>query len=117
MAFLIHTRLKILKEKENERFPTEGYNVKFYDRDLLRDDFLGEVRIFKPEEEIVVSVKPADFSNENWSPEACPDIYFEVFRRDELLYKSQVYKNIQWIVKTDDTGKRNLVYELGEITV
>lgn len=69
-----------------------AYEFRLYEKDLMEDDYLGKSRL--DEEGVVrVSFKHGaymDFLN----PEKNPDLYFALYKGDELVFQSRVMRDL-----------------------
>jgi len=109
----IHAHIKVLRKNFRETSPGDGYVVKFYDHDFFRNDFLGEV-VLDSSGETMMEIKPNNFGTESLNHEF-PNLYFEVCRDGQVIYKSDVYSKKHWQVRKDISGTSHLIYELGNI--
>lgn len=67
--------------------------MKFYDKDLLKDDFLGSSSL-DDNGHAIISISRSDYRSKDSPLEKYPDIYFELYKNKELIYKSIVFKNL-----------------------
>lgn len=96
-----------------------AYRVRFFDRDLFKDDPLGEAVLSKDGAAEIIC------STASWQTgvlgkvfqrlrERTPDVYIEVVEGSEVLFRSQV-KTVEDPLTPDEVTKRvNLTIDLGE---
>ena len=89
----IQIHLILLNKNSKEAISGIDYLVKFYDKDPLRDDFLGSSDL-DDHGQAIINVRKSDFRSKDSPFEKYPDIYFELFYKEKLLYKSNVFKNL-----------------------
>lgn len=93
MEEIVDIHVKLRHTVSNDPITGGEYKVKFFDKDLLKDDFLGTSTL-DDQGHAVVSVFRKDYRSADSPLEKKPDIYFEVHRNDEVLYKSPVSENV-----------------------
>jgi hypothetical protein len=93
MGILIHTKFKLIQKGNGNPVAGPDVLVKLYDKDTLLDDFLGTST---PNHEGAVSIEfDSDKIKSIDSPlEQFPDLYFKVFKADELVFESPVASNV-----------------------
>ena len=100
--FNLHVTL--LKKGNNRPLTGDEYTVRFYDKDLAEDDFLGEACI-NDLGKASVSIVPSDFSSLDSPMEKYPDLYFTVNLCGDEIFKSVVF-NDQDLRKSGDFESR-----------
>jgi len=93
MEDLIQLHVVLLDKLTNEPLNGGAYKVKFYDQDLLKDDFLGESDL-DDLGHAIINVRRSDFRSKDSPLEKYPDIYFEIFKNGVEIYKSKTLKNL-----------------------
>lgn len=84
----------------------KNYTVRIYDKDVFKDDFLGESKLDKNGKiELITSLDKARSFETPF--ESKPDIYFVVLFKDEIIFKSRVFKNVEFLKKDKLTGSNN----------
>ncbi|MEO9485208.1 MAG: hypothetical protein ABJG47_17245 [Ekhidna sp.] len=107
----VHIHVKLIDENKE---PISGgeYVVRFFDEDVVVDDFLGESLIDDfGHAQVIVSEK--DFKVGGSALEKYPDIYFKVYKGDEMIYKSKVFKSTHLTEAKDYPASNRLHYDLG----
>lgn len=69
----------------------DSYLVRLYDKDIFKDDFLGESTL----DDIgfaKISFNHSSFSN--WNTDTNPDFYFVVLKNNKVIFKSKVFDDI-----------------------
>lgn len=106
----IHVKLRQATNKE----PITGgeYSVKFFDKDLLIDDYLG-ISTLDDFGHAIISITRKDFRSNDSPLEKHPDIYFELCKYDSVIYKSPVLKNVSVEEREDFPASGGLNCNLG----
>ncbi len=83
-------------QKKGTDSPLTGndYSVRFFDKDLVEDDFLG-TSLLDEEGHATIYLTQSKFRSKDSPLEQYPDIYFKVYRNGEEIFKSPVVVNIQ----------------------
>ena len=100
MEEIVDIHVKLRHTVSNEPITGDEFQVNFYDKDLLKDDFLGTSTL-DDQGHAVVSVTRTDYRSPETPFEKKPDIYFEVHRNGEVLYKSPVSANVDLEERND----------------
>lgn len=100
MQQIVKIHVKLLGKNGAKLLKGKDYKVKFYDKDPLKDDFLGESTI-NSNGHAIVSITADDYQSKGSPREKFPDIYFVVEKKGERIYKSPTYKNLH-IEEVDD---------------
>lgn len=112
----VHLHVKLVSKENKEPILGTDYVVKFYDEDLVVDDFLGESTLDDyGHAQIVVQEKDYRFGGS--ALEKYPDIYFKLFKDDQMIYKSQVFKNTHLVEAEDYPTSGRLHYRLGTFEI
>ena len=99
MEKILTLHVKLLTRQGNGSVSGHDYSVKFFDKDMIRDDYLGETN---PDEQgnVSLQISTADFKTSDSALEKYPDIYFTVYKKGKLIFKSPVCNNLH----LDETG-------------
>lgn len=112
MEPIVNIHLHLLKRVNNEPLTGNQYRVKLYDKDFIKDDFLGESDLDK-NGHAIVSITSEDFKSIDSFMESYPDIYFVVLENDEIIYKSNVYRNVHAEEADHFPASQGLNFNLG----
>ncbi len=93
MEELIQIHAVLLDKLSKEPLNGSIYKVRFYDHDLLKDDFLGESGL-DDFGHAIISIRRSDFQSKDSPLEKYPDIYFEILKNELVIYKSKILKNL-----------------------
>ena len=93
MEDIIDLHVKLLKQGTQEPVKGEEYTVMFYDKDPIKDDFLGESGV-DDFGHAIISITESNFRSADSIKEKYPDVYFRVLKDGEEIYKSPVTKNL-----------------------
>lgn len=116
MEDIIQIHVKIQAKSTNEPLTGEEYYVKFYDKDVLKDDFLGESDL-DGEGHAIVSIQKSDFRSADSFLEDYPDLYFTLHKNGEVIYKSPVFRNLHIEEAEDFPASGGLHYNLGTFVI
>jgi len=89
----VNIHLNLIWRNNNEPVSGAEYSVKFYDKDFVKDDFLGQSGL-DTKGHSIISVVNDDYRSSDSFLEKYPDIYFIVMQNEDVIYKSGVYKNL-----------------------
>ena len=81
--------------------PNADMKIELYDKDLLDDDLLGDAYIKSDGSAEILFALGDTKSPDDLFIEYKPDLYFNLLLNDEILYTSDVRKNIHF-TKVDD---------------
>jgi hypothetical protein len=113
MTQLIKVTAKFVDKKSGKPVTGERYIVKLYDHDLVSDDLIGEG---KPNSDGVVEIL-ADLGkavSPDSPVERKPDILFELFDEDGVIFQSPVFKDIEFLKEDEVTGRKStLTHDFG----
>ncbi len=112
----VHLHVKLINVENKEPINGSEYIVKFYDEDLIVDDFLGESFI-DDFGHAQITVHEKDFKVGGSALEKFPDIYFKVYKKDKEIYKSEVFKNTHLQEAGDYPASDRIHYDLGTFTI
>jgi len=93
MEELIQIHAVLLDKLTKEPLNGSIFKVRFYDQDLLKDDFLGESDL-DDFGHAIITVRRSDFQSKDSPFEKYPDIYFEIIKKELVIYKSKTLKNL-----------------------
>src|SRR5918999_448600 len=100
MNYTSHGRLV----EEHTDTPVAGLRVEAWDKDPTSDDYLGSA-VSGPDGEFTITFDESMFAD--WGSERYPDVYFKVFRCDDLFLSTE--NSLIWNV---DTPKKNVRIEV-----
>jgi len=105
MTQIVKVIAKFVSKKTGEPLTGDEYTVRLYDNDLVSDDFLGEG---KPDNEGVVEIlSHLGKALSGDSPaEKKPDLYFEVYSGHGVIYKGEVFKNVNFLQENNVSGRK-----------
>lgn len=111
----LHVRLH---SGDNGGEPLTGpnYKVRFYDRDLMQDDFLGESTL-DAQGHAIVSIVKSDYRSGDSPLERYPDVYFRVMENDRVVYKSEVFKDLDVAEASDFAASEGRNLDLGTFII
>ena len=111
----VHLHVKLITV-DKEPLRSSEYLVRFFDEDLVIDDFLGESHVDDfGHAQIVVSEE--DFKVGGSFLEKYPDIYFKVYKGEEEIYKSKVFKDTHLQEAKDYPSTNRPHYDLGTFAI
>ena len=93
MEDLVHLHVTLHDGSNDEPVKGEAYKIQFFDKDLLKDDPLGESNV-DDFGHAQVTVKRSDFRSLDSPLEKYPDIYFKLLKNGSVVYESHVFKNL-----------------------
>jgi FtsP/CotA-like multicopper oxidase with cupredoxin domain len=97
MNYTFHGRLV----EEHTDTPVAGLRVEAWDKDPTTDDYLGSA-VSGPDGEFTITFDESMFAD--WGSERYPDVYFKVFRCDDLLLSTE--NSLIWNVSTPKKNVR-----------
>jgi len=106
MAQLIKVIAKFVNKKTGKPVTGEKYKVKLYDNDIVSDDFIGEGKLNN--EGIVEILADLGKAVSPDSPaERKPDLYFELFEEDKVIFQSNVFKDVEFLKEDKISGRKS----------
>lgn len=116
MEKIVQLHVKLLKKGNNVPLKGEAYKVKFFDKDLIEDDFLGESTL-DDFGHAIISVRRSNFRSIDSPLEKYPDIYFTVLKDGQEIFKSPVGKNLHIEESSDFPASGGSHFHLGSFIV
>lgn len=117
MNQLIKVIAKFVDKRTGKPITGERYIVKLYDHDLVSDDLIGKGKLNRDGVvEILADLGKAVSPD---SPlERKPDLLFELFDVDGVIFQSPVFKNIKFLQDDKVTGQKGtLTHDFGTFEV
>jgi len=103
----------IKSKKTGKPIGGPGYSARLYDKDLVRDDFLGEADIAEDGVAAII-FNLEDAASEDSPLETDPDLYFVVLKNDKVVGKTKVTRDVDFLKRDPVTGMRkSLTQDLG----
>ncbi|MBI3133963.1 MAG: hypothetical protein HYZ14_04735 [Bacteroidetes bacterium] len=116
MEKLVNIHAWLLHKSDNLPVSGERYKVRFYDKDFIQDDFLGE-SVPDQNGHVIVTVVRDDFSASESFSEKYPDVYFEIFADQQLIFKSTIFRNLHLEETEDMPASEGLHFNLGTFII
>ena len=116
MEDIYHLHVNLMKKGTTEPLIGEEYSVRFYDHDIVKDDYLGEA---KPDEHgnASVAINKCDFVSSDSPFEQCPDVYFIVEKKGVPVYRSHVFGNLHLDEARNYQVFKGYYYDLGTFEI
>ncbi|MDN3670541.1 hypothetical protein QWY93_14555 [Echinicola jeungdonensis] len=93
MQDIVRIHVKLLIKGSDIPLSGNEYRVKFYDEDILKDDYLGESTL-DDNGHAIFPITQKSFKSKDSPFEEKPDIYFTVEKYGQVIYKSKVFENL-----------------------
>ena len=116
MERIIRLHARLLEKGSSDPLTGEDYRVRFYDNDIIKDDYLGESTL-DGFGHAIVPVTRSDFRSADSPLEKYPDIYFTLVKDGKIIYKSPVCKNLHLEEIEDFPASGGLHCDLGTFVV
>lgn len=116
MENIVNIHVNIVNKKTNEPPTEDGFIVKFFDKDIIEDDYLGECTL-DGRGHGIISITRDDFRSIDSPAEKYPDIYFKVFYANDEIYKSKVYKNLHIEESDPFPASEGIHFDLGTFLI
>lgn len=114
MENLVNIHLQ-LSTKDGKPLNQMSIHVKLFDSDIIKDDYLGNM-ILDQEGRGTIKITRSDINSFDSPGERFPDIYFEVFKGDELIFKSKIFQNLH-IEESDHQDNEGIHFDLGSFVI
>lgn len=114
MENIVNVHLQLIT-KDGKPLDQMAIHVKLYDSDIFKDDYLGNM-ILNEQGKGVIRITRSDFDSLDSPGEKFPDIYFEVFKGDELIFKSKIFQNLR-IEESDIQDHEGIHFNLGSFVI
>ncbi|WP_215224999.1 hypothetical protein [Echinicola shivajiensis] len=90
---MVRIHVKLLTKGTNDPLFGKEYKVKFYDKDLIKDDLLGESDL-DDHGVAKLLINKKNYTSLDSPFERHPDIYFTFSKNGKVIYKSPVLENV-----------------------
>ena len=117
MSEVIRVLAKFNHKSNGKPVTGPEYTAKLYDKDILVNDEMGKVH---PNSDGGVDIIcPLPLTSSFDSPgEEKPDLYFVLLKNGKEIFRSQVFKNVDFLAKDTVSGKlTNLRQDLGTFDI
>ncbi len=94
MEEMVHLHVTLINKKTQKPLQGEEYVVKFYDKDLISDDYLGQSDV-DDVGHAFIQVTRNNYRSKDSPFEKYPDVYFILYKNNEIIYESPVSKNLK----------------------
>lgn len=99
------------------KLPLSGdYITKLYDKDVFDDDFLGESRLDN-NGKVQIKFRMDQMRSMDSPMEKHPDLYFILVKNNQVIYKSNIIKDLDLDQTTDFTLEVGKSYDLGTFVI
>ncbi len=89
----IEVTARLIEKGSDKPLHGGSFRVRLYDRDFFEDDYLGESGLDHDGRAVII-FNPAAMNRNPVLHEDSFDLYFAVFRHDELIFQSKVMHDI-----------------------
>lgn len=116
LDFLVTIKVRLLNKKTGLPLTGPQYEVKLFDEDIIKDDFLGEA---VPDAAGNVSIRfdPKDIKSADSPLEEDPDLYFVILKNREVIYKSNIVPNLKLDKVTAFSFETGRIYDMGTFLI
>ena len=116
MEALIRIHAKFLEKGTGDPITGDEFMVKFYDKDVFDDDFLGEDY---PDEngEVLILIDPEHAKSWDSPGETKPDLYFVLFEYDRPVYTSRVVEALDVLSEGDFNSVEGASFDFGTFLI
>jgi hypothetical protein len=112
----IFIKVRLIDKHTSQPLSSSDVVVRFYDKDVFDNDFLGE-GVPEKDGNVVVSFPYSSFSDLSVFPEEKPDFYFVVFKQEQPVHQSKVLMDINIEqIKQFQSGKGDVI-DLGTFLI
>ncbi len=116
MEMIVHLHLRLVDKNTGRAPDPTGLSVALFDRDVIKDDFLGQST---PDASgnATFAFSRSDFRSLDSPLEQYPDLYFKVFRDEVCIYQSLVFEQSRPFDSDQFDMQGGLHYSLGTFLI
>lgn len=116
MEDIVGIHVRLLDAQSNNPIVGDEYKVLFYDKDPLKDDFLGQSTL-DDNGHALISISRDDIRSRDTPFEKYPDLYFKLEKDGKTIFTSPVSKNVQLEERNDYPASEARHCNLGIYTI